>query len=132
MPRGFGRLPFLGRRSAHADRSDGNAPAVRAPIDPDAAPIGPPILMPAAIIRQVLFDSTELIPVWARPRPAFEPALAAANATAPVGADAAVGAAAPATPKRPRKPKATGAGAAKKPAASTPARTRRRKAAGEG
>jgi hypothetical protein len=30
----------------------------------------PPILVPAAIFRQVLYDPFEVTPIWARPRPA--------------------------------------------------------------
>jgi hypothetical protein len=84
MPRGFGRLPFLGRRSAGTDASAGLVPAApRRTLDPDAAPVGPPILMPAAIIRQVLFDSIELTPVWAvRRLGAFATAGAAASGSA--------------------------------------------------
>jgi hypothetical protein len=35
------------------------------------APLGPPpVLLPATIIRQVLFEAAELVPEWARPRAA--------------------------------------------------------------
>jgi hypothetical protein len=35
------------------------------------APLGPPpVLLPATIISQVLFDAAELVPEWARHRPA--------------------------------------------------------------
>ncbi len=34
----------------------------------------PPILQPAAIFRQYLFDPTEFTPEWARPRKALAPA----------------------------------------------------------
>jgi hypothetical protein len=111
MHRSFGRLPFLGRLSTRAERSSSNElAAVRAPIDPDLAPVGPPVLLPAAIIRQVLFDATELVPVWAMPRPE------AGQPTTPNE---------PKATKRPRRPKAAGTSAAK-PAAVTP-RTRSRK-----
>src|SRR6266550_6169881 len=111
MRRSFGRLPFLGRLSTRAERSpNGEPPAVRAPIDPELAPVGPPVLLPAAIVRQVLFDATELVPVWAMPR------AEAGQATAPTE---------PKATKRPRRPKATGTSEAK-PAAVTP-RTRSRK-----
>jgi hypothetical protein len=114
MPRSFGRLPFLGRLSARAERSPSNVPAViRAPIDPDLAPLGPPVLLPRAIIRQVLFDGLQLVPVWAMPRAEAAPATTP-NETKPT--------------KRPRRPKATETPAAK-PAAVTP-RTRTRKRAG--
>ena len=111
MHRTFGRLPFLGRLSTRAERPpNSEQPAVRAPIDPELAPVGPPVLLPAAIVRQVLFDATELVPVWAMPRPE------ASLATTPNE---------PKATKRPRRPKATGTSAAK-PAAVTP-RTRTRK-----
>ena len=114
MRRSFGRLPFLGRLSTLGERSpNSEAPAVRAPIDPDLAPVGPPVLLPAAIIRQVLFDATELVPVWAMPRP--EPSLA----TTPNE---------PKATKHPRRAKATGTSAAK-PATATP-RSHTRKRAG--
>ena len=105
MPRSFGRLPFLGRFSTRAERATGRAAAaVRAPIDPDLAPIGPPVLLPAAIVRQVLFDATELVPAWAMPR------AEAGQATRP---------AEPKAIKRPRRPKATETSAAK-PATAKP------------
>jgi hypothetical protein len=102
MPRSFGRLPFLGRRSklAEPSLSDGAA-ANRAPIDLDLAPLGPPVLLPSAIVRQVLLDATELVPAWAMPR--AEPK---------------------ATTKRAHRPKATGTPAAT-PAAK-PRRSRKR------
>src|SRR5258706_16378827 len=105
MRRSFGRLPFLGRLSTLGERSPNSEPAeVRAPIDPDLAPVGPPVLLPAAIIRQVLFDATELVPAWAMPR------AEAGQATTPNE---------PKATKRPRRPKATETSAAK-PAAVTP------------
>ena len=82
MPRGIGRLPFLSRRGAAADRSPNDA----APIDPEAdvddAPVGPPVLLPAMIYRQVLVDQTEVTPVWARPRSEHR-----ARAGWPIGCD---------------------------------------------
>ena len=113
MRRGFGRLPFLGRLSTLGERSpNSEAPAVRAPIDPDLAPVGPPVLLPAAIIRQVLFDATELVPAWAMQR------AEAAQATTPKE---------PRATKRSRRPKATDTPAAKpapaKPRADPQART---------
>ena len=78
-------------------------------LDPDAAPLGPPILLPASIIRQVLFDATELTPVWARPRREPEPV---AVPTEPVA------------PKRPRR--APAAGAAKPVRTEATARRTRR------
>jgi hypothetical protein len=124
MPRSFGRLPFLGRLSTRAERSPSSeAPAVRAPIDPDLAPVGPPVLLPSTIVRQVVFDGTELVPIWAMP-PA-EPGQASTPNE-------------PKVTKRPRRPKATETSAAKprtsKPAIAKPApakprsRTRKRDA----
>ncbi len=83
-------------------------------IDPDTAPIGPPVLLPASIIRQVLFDATELTPVWARPRPGPESVAAPAEA------------AALAAPKRTRRSSTGGATKASKPVKpkATPRRTR--------
>jgi hypothetical protein len=83
---------------------------VRTPIDPDLAPLGPPVLLPRAIFRQVLFDGLQLVPTWAMPR------AESGSATTPNE---------PKAMKRPRRPKATGTSAAK-PAAVTP-RTRTRK-----
>jgi hypothetical protein len=112
MHRSFGRLPFLGRLSTRAERSPSNElAAVRAPIDPDLAPVGPPVLLPAAIIRQVLFDATELVPAWAMPR------AEAAQATASNE---------PKATKRPRRPKATETSAAKPAPAKLRSRTRKR------
>ena len=106
MRHGFGRLPFLGRLSARAERSPSSeAAAVRAPIDPDLAPLGPPVLLPRAIIRQVLFDGLQLVPIWAMPRAESAPA------TTPNETKAT---------KRPRRPKATETSAAK-PATAKPA-----------
>ena len=111
MRRGFGRLPLLGRLSTRAERSaSGEAAAVRAPVDLDLAPLGPPVLLPRAIIRQVLLDATELVPTWAMPRAKPE------QATAPSE---------PKATKRPRRPKATDASAAKQ--ATTTPRIRTRK-----
>ena len=112
MPRGFGRLPFLGRRSTRAEPSpsDVAAAAGRAPIDLDLAPLGPPVLLPSAIFRQVLFDATDFVPTWAMPR--AEPV----QETPPNE---------PKSTKRPRRPKATETSTAK-PATST-ARRRTRK-----
>jgi len=111
MRYGFGRLPFIGRLSTRAERSPSTAPAaVRAPIDPDLAPLGPPALLPRAIFRQVLFDGLELVPTWAMPR------AKASQATPPNG---------PKATKRSRRPKATGTSAAKPAAAKPRARTRK-------
>src|SRR5215208_8410173 len=83
MPLGFGRPSFL-RHSGASDRAtdDGTMPAPR--IDADTAPVGPPVLMPAAITRRVLIEATEVVPIWAQPRPAAE-ALAASAVPATIG-----------------------------------------------
>ena len=114
MRRSFGSLPFLGRLSTRAERSPGSeTAAVRAPIDPDLAPVGPPVLLPAAIVRQVLFDATELVPAWAKPRAEAVPA------TTPNE---------PKATKRPRRPKTTATPAAKPTSATPRTRTRKRDA----
>ena len=113
MPRRFGRLPFLTRRSTSPDRGASELPAMAArSVDPDAAPVGPPVLLPATIVRQLLFDATELTPVWARPRPVPEAAAVPAE-PAPIAA-------------RKRARTASTGGAAKAGAdGTTPRRTRR-------
>jgi hypothetical protein len=98
MRRSFGSLPFLGRLSTRAERSPrSQAAAVRAPIDPDLAPVGPPVLLPSTIVRQVLIDATELVPAWAMPRAEAE-LVTTLNEPKPT--------------KRPRRPKATETSAA--------------------
>jgi hypothetical protein len=114
MRRGFGSLPFFARLSTRSERSPGSeAAAVRAPIDPDLAPIGPPALLPSTIVRQMLFDATELVPAWAMPR------AEAARATTPTE---------PRVTKRPRRPKAAETSAAKPATAKPRSRTRKRDA----
>jgi hypothetical protein len=113
MRRSLGRLPFLGRLSTRAERaSNGVAAMVRPPIDPDLAPIGPPVLLPAAIVRQVLYDATELVPAWAKPRAEAVPATPNE----------------PKATKRPRRPKTTATPEAKTAAATPRSRTRKRDA----
>jgi hypothetical protein len=105
MRRGFGRLPFFGHGSTRAEPSPSDeAAAVLAPIDLDLAPLGPPMLVPRAIFRQVLFDATELVPSWAMPRAEPGPV------TPPTE---------PKATKRPSRPKATKTSAAK-PVQATP------------
>jgi hypothetical protein len=111
MPRGIGRLPFLARRGAAADRSTSDAPAVDdAGIDLDDAPVGPPVLLPAMIVRQVLFAATEVTPVWATPRAQPEPAVRTdePSATKPTRRRKPSGSSGepkpPAAPRSPRKP----------------------------
>ena len=91
-------LARLGRRNAR-NGSAGEGPAVD--VDPmilDDAPLAAPVLMPAVIFRQLIFDGTEVTPVWARPRPAPEPETAA---TAVATTDE------PKATKRPRRSKPT-------------------------
>ena len=112
MPPSFGRLPFLGRRLTRAESSPSDGAAgVRPPIDLELAPVGPPVLLPSAIFRQVLFEATERVPTWAMPRAGL------GQLTTPN---------APKATKAPRRPKATKTSAAK-PATATPrSRTRKR------
>jgi hypothetical protein len=117
MPRGFGRLPFLTRRASTSDRRASEQPTMAAAsVDPDRAPVGPPVLLPASIVSQVLFDATELTPVWARPRPDPEFVAVAAEPVAVTEE--------PATPKRARRAPVGGAAKAGRTDA-TPRRTRR-------
>jgi hypothetical protein len=117
MVRGFGRLPFI-RRQRVSTPSD--APAVDdAPIDPDSAPLGPPILLPATIFRQVLVDETELTPAWARPRVAAASATRSTASTADLSiADGAPSTDKPLATKRARRPKAAGAPAVNRAASA--------------
>ena len=125
------------RRRPGADPSPGAGPAVDgAAMALDAAAMEPaPVLLPAAIFRQVLFDPSEFTPVWLRPRPAFEPAPSSPSrppladapvaAAAPVEADASVASAAqveadapieePKPAKRTRRTKVTGSPAPSRP-----------------
>lgn len=82
----FKRLLDLTRRRPGGDRATADEPTdAAAPIaHDDDLPLGPPVLRPAAIFRQLLFDPAEIAPVWARPRPAFAPA-SAPEATASTG-----------------------------------------------
>jgi len=75
-----GLLVRLGRRRTRQEESPVDASAVGGPaVDADAMPLESaaldpsPMLEPAAIFRQLLFDGGELTPVWARPRPAPVP-----------------------------------------------------------
>jgi hypothetical protein len=118
MVRRLGRLPFLRRQRVAAPSA---APAVDdAPIDPDSAPLGPPILLPTTIFRQVLVNATELTPAWARPRAAAASAARSTASTADLSiADGAPSTDKPLATKRARKPKAAGAPAANRAASGT-------------
>jgi len=118
------RLLFA-RRGSRRDRSVGDGLAV----DGDAMPLEgatlgpPPVLLPAAIFRELLYDPTEFTPVWLRPRPAPEPN--PASSSSPTVDESAVASAAPTDEpkpaKRKRQPKAT--------ASSGPTKTRSRRVA---
>jgi hypothetical protein len=91
------------------------APSVHAALALDDAAIGPPLLLPAMIFRQVLFDPTEVVPAWlkARSAPAPTPAPApksmssATTESAPTARQALTEDPKPA--RRARRPKADGA-----------------------
>jgi hypothetical protein len=96
----------------------------------------PPVLRPAAIFRQVLYDPAETAPIWARPRqsvapettPAPEPKedpVAVAVAVADV-----VPAEAPKPAKRKRSPKTTEAAGTSRPASKRAAKPKRGAAQG--
>jgi hypothetical protein len=143
----FKRLLNLTRRRPDEDRSTADEPTRDvAAVTPDDAPLGPPpMLRPAAIFRQLLFDPAEITPVWARPRPAFappsapevttstgplvdRPAARSPRATGKVKAASAASGAEPKSPKPTRRPKASGAPATSSSAAvaSPPSATRTR------
>ena len=110
MRSAFGRLPFIGRRSNRGGRSSDEAAIVRAPVDPDLAPLGPPVLLPRAIVRQLVFDATELVPAWAMRRPEIPQAVMPDKPTAT---------------KRPRRPKSTETPPARPATAARRSRTRK-------
>ena len=114
------------RRRSEKESSPGAAPGVdSAAMALDAAAMEPaPILLPAAIFRQVLFDPTEFTPVWLRRRPAFDPVPAnpppssSSAAAAPLAAEGPVAATPTEEPKpakRTRRTKATGSPAPSRP-----------------
>jgi hypothetical protein len=124
MPRLFGRLPFLSRPDAE-DRDPSAASALAgATIDPDRAPIGPPVLLPATIFRQVLLDATEITPEWlrSRPGPDREPARPEASTAGDRVKEAAAAAEKAPTSKATRRTKAAAKPAEPKPAAPRKAR----------
>jgi hypothetical protein len=124
MPRGFGRL-HLPRRRARPDQvADDDGAVQTALFDPDDAPIGPPVLLPAAIIQELLFDAVDYTPVWARPRPVAEAAAAEPAAGEPAATAPAAATDEPKPTKRPRRPKANETSTASKPRA-TSTRTRK-------
>lgn len=128
MAPAFKRLLLLAPRRAGRDRSQAHEMAIddRA-VDVDAmalesATLRRPLLMPAAIFHQVLFDPAESTPIWARPRqapapPDHESSSGPAVEKTAVAASAATDKPKPA--KRTRQPKASG------PAGATRTRPRR-------
>jgi hypothetical protein len=106
MAKNLGKLlGRLGRRDAkQAGPPDG--PLAVDPSARDDAPLELPVLMPAVIFRQLIFDGTEVTPVWARPRPAPE----SEPATTTVGASNE-----PKPAKRARRPKPDGPSGASRP-----------------
>jgi hypothetical protein len=99
---GFKRLFHVAPSRAGRDRSQAHAlPVEIGAVALEAADLGPPpILQPAAIFRQLLFDPAESSPVWARPRPA--PAPVSASSPAPLH-NAAVADSAPTVEPKPAK-----------------------------
>ncbi|HEV8544756.1 MAG TPA: hypothetical protein VGQ64_00555 [Candidatus Limnocylindrales bacterium] len=116
-----GLLVRFGRRRTHAEGPPDDAPAVDADaMALESAPVGPPILVPAAIFRQLLFDAAELTPAWARPRPAPVPDPEGSSGPIvdkPVVAKVAP-TDAPKPTKRTRRPKPNGSSGASRPRAS--------------
>ena len=120
----FKRLRNLTPRRAGRDQSaaDGAAEDVGAVALLDDPAGAPPVLRPAAIFRQVLFDpAAELTPVWARPRPASAP-LAASSSAATVEESAVVGVA---PSVEPRPAKRTPRAKAKDSSAAAPKRSKK-------
>ena len=124
MPRRFGRLPFFSRPGAEDRASRGQSALEAAPIDPDAAPVGPLTLLPAMIQRQVLFDVTEMTPAWlrSRPGPEREPARPKSSAAAERVPKSAASTDEAPTSKTTRRQKAVAKPAEPKPAATRRAR----------
>jgi hypothetical protein len=114
MPRGFPSLRLALPRRGPADAAPLAPEMALAPDDPDEAPVGPPVLFPASIVRQVLIDATEITPIWAQPRPpapAEAPSDPPTTATPPAMATATADASpptGPSTPARRRRTKADG------------------------
>jgi hypothetical protein len=78
-----GLLRRIGRGDSKEESSKAKAPAVDAgEMALDDKPVGPPILMPAAIFSQPLVNATEITPAWLRPRPAPAPVVPAADTKA--------------------------------------------------
>jgi hypothetical protein len=129
MVRGIPSLPFRRRGASEAREPSADEPIPeRAPRDVlddlalDDAPIGPPMLLPSAIYRHVIYDP---VPAWAQPRPAAPPPAPEPPPIATFEVTEFAGPTQPTKPKpaaRPRKPRARGA-AAHAPGGATPRRT---------
>jgi len=120
----FKRLRNLTPRRTGRDLSPANGPAIHVgAVALEGATAGPtPVLRPAAIFHQVLFDPAELSPIWARPRAASAPV--AASASAPTVEEPAVVGVAPSDGPKPAK--RTRRPAAKAPeTASAPKRSKK-------
>jgi hypothetical protein len=88
MSRVFQRLLHVGRHRPDRSPSSTGRGTVDGAVGTleDELPEPPPILQPAAIFRQYLYDPAEYTPEWARPRPKPE-AAAAPAAPAPEAAE---------------------------------------------
>ena len=120
MAPAFNRLLHLGRRRPEPERP----PEVPVTVDIDALPLeattvgAVPMLRPAAIFHQVLFDPTEYTPAWLRPRPA---ATTETSTPSDLMADqAAVADAGPIDTPKPRKQRTRQPKTSTTPAASRP------------
>jgi hypothetical protein len=133
---GLKRLFQRGPRRSGPDplAADRPVPEVMEWEDEDLELGPPPVLRPAAIFRQVLYDPAESAPIWARPRqsvasettPAPEPK---EDPVAVAVADAAP-ADAPKLAKRKRSPKTTEAARTSRPASKRAAKPKREAAEG--
>ncbi|HET7472620.1 MAG TPA: hypothetical protein VFJ71_05815 [Candidatus Limnocylindrales bacterium] len=102
-------------------------PVRRRQPDADSAAVGPPALLPSMIYREILFDASEMTPVWARPR---ESATATAPAPGDPATDRSTTPAGPEETVEPKRQRRTRAKAPGAPASETagrdkPKRTRR-------
>jgi hypothetical protein len=133
---GLKRLFQRGPRRSVADplAAEGPVPEVMEWEDEDLELGPPPVLRPAAIFRQVLYDPAESAPIWARPRQSVAPETTPApepkeDPVAVAVADAAP-AEAPKPAKRKRSPKTTEAARTSRPASKRAAKPKREAAEG--
>jgi hypothetical protein len=93
--------------------------------DLDDRLVGPPVLLPAVIFRQI-FDDGDPLPIWARPRvqPVVEPAPPPQIATTAAGPEPPATKAA-ARPRRPKAPASTAGKPITKPATKPATKPRR-------